>query len=1132
MRLKRLLIAGFKSFADPLEMDFHEGITAIVGPNGCGKSNVADALRWVLGSQSARQLRVDRMEDVIFSGSATRKPMGMAEVTVTFENSDRALPLDFEEVAITRRVFRSGESEYLINGSRCRLMDVVDLTADSGLGSSGYWILEQPMVAALLSSKPEERRLLFDEAAGITKYKIQRHRAELKLEAAGADLARVDDIIAEVRKTADSLRRQAQILKRYEKASQALLEAESAHAWRQRTALEERARELEETLSRLAGEEQDAAAAVSAASAAAATARMEQERAQAELDRAVSKSGALDRQAADLDRRRALLEERIRSTAEQIDELGSRASGLEEKAASEAARAAEAGNRIRDLEESVERAREAWKSSAGLLDSSSAALAGARARLNEARDALREARLETGRRRDDLQKARDVAARASERRIDLSGQAAQLEGQIQTLVPAVAAAESRLASLGAALKEAMALLDSATREDASASFDVSQAAGAREAAAARVEEIASRLEGLRAAAGRDPDLSLSSLLRMREGYTTAAAAFLEGFHEASLASADSLDGGGGACRALPRGRSRLDVPPGGERLSDALSGGPPWAGEILSHGFVDTDRATALGWYLGGFEGAIVTREGDLFRPEGLVRLGMREEGGLALKAMAEEAAARLERERAALALCDGHLEAARARASAARAALDGIASRVSALERESAAAEAVLKSHTGTLASAREALAGLEAELASAGTVDCSAEQAATAALAEATASETVLAGRLEDLEREVDEAVRGHASLVAAEGAASAELRIAEMHLQKAVEEMQSAASAAEADRAEADRLAARASGLSADLEARKAESASLAAAHDALVEQCDAASLERIAATKARMDRQEESSAADSALASAREALSRAREAKADVSARIESLRSRIREEASSDIQAPPEGSRYSAMDDEELEREIEMLRSERDRLGPVNMLAGREYEEVTGRLEFLTVQRDDLSKAKQSLLEAISEINVTAASRFSETFESVRVHFRELFAKLFDGGEADIVPVAGEDPLESGVQIRARPAGKRLETLSVMSGGEKAMSSIALLFALYLVKPAPFCLLDELDGPLDDANVDRFLELLSGFAGTTQFVVVTHNRRTMEAADRLYGITMAEKGVSTLASVSLEDVEKGS
>lgn len=1132
MRLKRLLIAGFKSFADPLELDFHDGITAIVGPNGCGKSNVADALRWVLGSQSARQLRVDRMEDVIFSGSATRKPMGMAEVTVTFENSDRALPLDFEEVAITRRVFSSGESEYLINGSRCRLMDIVDLTADSGLGSSGYWILEQPMVAALLSSKPEDRRLLFDEAAGITKYKIQRHRAELKLEAAGADLERVEDIISEVRKTADSLRRQAQLLKRYEKAARALADAESACSWRQRAALEERACELEQTLSRLALEEQDAAAAVSTASAAAAAARLEQDRAQAELDRAVSKSGALDRQAADLDRSRALLEEKIRAASEQMDDLRSRVSRLEERAASGAARAAEAGNCIRDLEQSVEGAREAWKSAAGLLDSSSAALAGSRARLHEVREALREARQEAGRRRDALQEARDAAARASERRIDLSGQAAQLEGQIQTLVPAVAAAESRLSSLGAVLEETLARLDSAGREYASASSDASQAAGAREAAVARVEEIASRLEGLRAAADRDPDLSLSSLLRMREGYGKAAAAFLEGFHDASLASADLLEGGGGTCRALPRGSSRLDTPAGGERLSEALSEGPPWAFEILSHGFVAPDRATALGWFLDGFEGVIVTRDGDLFRPEGLVRLGVREEGGLALRAMAEEAAARLEREKAALALCDERLEAARARESASRAALDDISSRASAREREFAAAEAVLESQARALASAREALAGLEAELASAGAFDCSAEQTAAAALAEAEEAEADLAGRLEDLEREVDEAVRRNASLVAAEGAASAELRIAEMRLQKAVEEMRSAASAAEADAAEAARLAARASEISADVESKRAESAALAAELEAVLEQCSAASRERTAATRARMDRHEESAAADSALAAAREALSKAREAKTEVSARLESLRSRILEEAASDIQAPPEGSRYSSMDDAELEREIERLRSERDRLGPVNMLAGKEYEEVTGRLEFLTAQRDDLSKARQSLMEAISEINVAAASRFSETFESVRVHFRELFARLFEGGEADIVPVAGEDPLESGVQIRARPAGKRLETLSVMSGGEKAMSSIALLFALYLVKPAPFCLLDELDAPLDDANVDRFLELLSGFAGTTQFVVVTHNRRTMEAADRLYGITMAEKGVSTLASVSLEGMEKGS
>ena len=1134
MHLKRLEIVGFKSFADAFELQFQRGISAIVGPNGCGKSNIADSIRWVLGSQSPKQLRADRMEDVIFSGSDTRKPLGMAEVILTFDNTSRSLPIDFDEVSVTRRLFRAGEGDYRINGNRCRLMDITDLIVDRGLGSSGYWILEAKMVETILSSKPEDRRFLFDEAAGIVKYKIQRHRAELKLDAASIDLDRLNDIVCEVDRTVTSLRKQVRTFRRFEKAETKIHELEGLIVHRELEQAGKQRDDLSDQNDELAGQEEGLSAAVSVSGTRLAGSRLELEEAQTRLDEAHRKCAELDAGIADIDRDHAVTVERIAATSLSIEENAGRIEWQRERSGELAALAGAREKEIGETEEELTdlrktageagldaaRCREEYESSASALEELRNERNGIETDLDEAR--TRYSEIASGRERmiQDLQNRRsrreELQTKKNSLDVETSGQSERLTtilGELERSTRDIESAESGLSTASEELEK--------TRENL---HDMEIKAGS----------VRTRIEGLGSSERkRSSDANaLSNLLRIGESMERAVGAFLEGFQDAHLLrDVSGLSGNEGERFALGSSRNKPPDPPAGAvRLDECVENRESEIRAILAHAILAPDRTTALRWFLDPVPFDIVTVDGSLFRRDGLVRLGMPDasDGPIDRKAILAEASETLERlETGITGLGD--------RMIAGMTERDGFAGKVNELREERLNLERDEASLRTGLEGHRQQLASCEQEIA--------AQNKAIPDLEKSIAGSTGtdIQSGIDDLRDRLEQCSRKLRESETRTGPLSEALSEAERHESRHRYQVDSLEDRLKRSGEEMDRLLAEAAGAMKtaeeltqrmeELEKRKSElterEKKLVGDRSVVLVDRKKAEEERTDASTARAGILEATGQLDSTLQELREELTLLREKRALVGSELKTLVRRILEREAREMLLPDESDRYWDLDSDGIHSEHAKQRNYRENIGPVNMLAVTEFEEVRKRLNYLSEQKEDLEEARESLRQAIDEINRTAARRFTETFGEVRKHFKELFRTLFDGGEADIVSLETDDPLEGGVQIVARPKGKKLENVTALSGGERALTAVALLFALYLVKPSPFCILDELDAPLDDSNIDRFIELLRGFSDRTQFVIITHNKRTMEAADRLFGITMAEDGVSVMTTVSLED-----
>lgn len=1131
MRLKRLEILGFKSFADPFIMDFEPGISAVVGPNGCGKSNVADALRWVMGTQSARQIRAEVMENVIFDGSAGRKPMGMAEVKVTFDNSDRSLALDFDEVSVTRRLFRSGISEYLINGNKCRLMDVTDLMVDRGLGSAGYWILEAEMVKTILSPRAEDRRELFDEAAGIGRYKIQRHRAGLKLETAGTDLERLSDIIAEVERTHGSLKKQVASYRRYEKARNTVDQIRAALASGELLVLEQRLTAARKALEQAAADETLHAGALSSLEVALAEARVRQGEAQTRLDEAHSKCAAVEAGIASLERERAVSTERVAGMRRTAGENMARCARERERALKYGKDAEEAQSEAarweavsRDAALEARRGEEAAGACEQEMGRAREALARARERERECADTL------AGLRNQYLEKARAYeAGRQRAHELDRllaqgSADAGALRSTMETLSAGIEDARRECGLAEGELSSAMEALAEARAASSGIDLKAGEAVTLQSACEREATALRNALEKARSAD------TIGAVIDFEPGMGPAVGACLDGMQTA-LPVPDLCDGlpGEGARYAVGGRTCPCEPPPGALTMDGFLTRPDPVAESVLGHYILAPDFETAVKWFESQLPMGIVTREGHLFMPDGTVRLGVPENGTGAVEAAA------------ALADCETRL-----------AELSGLASGLAARSGELKAAVAMWEERTGSI---REKLSGLQRT-----------ETVLSTRRSEAERNLEVLEDSMRGLREELalltaagepcpdpDRGIREHEEMLAAltDAAASAaadlervrerstgvflERERAAMNLREAESrvtqlragalrlqtEFEAATAAAGELSQEAGELTSRADALEGELEALSSRAAVLAAERDEAGENRN-----RMAAARAELIQktaalEEQASAARSLHGQAREKRSQAQSESAGLEEKVDALKKDLpsHEEENPFIDRPPQ---FLA---EEEQRQLRIIEA----IGPVNMLAVDEFREAEERLGFLTEQRRDLMEARESLETAITEINREAQTRFRETFTQVRDHFRRVFVELFGGGEADITALDAEDPLEGGIQIMARPRGKKLENVTALSGGERALAAVALLFSLYLVKPSPFCILDELDAPLDDANIDSFMGILRRFSADTQFLMMTHNKRSMEASDRLYGITMAEPGVSGLTTVNLEEME---
>ncbi len=1139
MRLTKLDIHGFKSFADQTEMVFEAGVTAIVGPNGCGKSNVSDAVRWVLGEQRARTLRGAKMEEVIFQGSSARRAVNVAEVSLHFENDDGALDIPFREVVITRRLSRSGESDYFLNNSPCRLRDIHDMMRGTGLGADSGVVIEGKMVDALLSDKPDERRELFEEAAGVGLYRDRKRSAERRLEETATDLARIDDLINEVQSQVRSLARQRKRAERHAELTTRRFTLEVAHASREMDAWRGELARLEEQVKLLRVEAPAAEERLRIAEAARDTALGERTAAEArrtELTRLVADQRENTQQ---LRGEIAVAEERLRNATSRReraeeerregDAVAGRVSGELERASSE----------FSQLAAALKAADDALGSHARHEEEVRASLSAARLSVEHGERAMRE-------QREELHRA-ELDHQSSEReRDELVTRKAALEAEQSQLFDAAEAARRDLAAAedAAAIAAARVAGTTAAAEDAR---DFLQQARERDNGA-RAELL--RAEELHIGLGAKLN-ALEGLERERVGLAPAAARLLkergifgEGailgplsdFITTDAVSASLVERFLGATvnAVLVRDRSvaeavrawHASAAPGPLLLLpiDSVS---EQSGEVSDAGLAALVESSsqASGWVrslLGRVTSmesgtAFVDARGAIWLPaaeSGPGPLRRRAEITELKQAVANSASARhaavstAESEKASLASAErASLVAQEAASQATRANAEG-ADRSATLARQ----------HQRAAHEAAEARALIERLI--------EREAATTSRLDALATSSREIAARIAEQETAV---------AAAREMLAAAEHKQEEAREQRTASQIRRAQAQAQLEVA-SDRqrhLSEEFASATGRLESLQQELTTLSSADAQLTELLSQWQSDLDARQATLEDAEQKLADAEHAVrevgrhtGALSEELHAAELRYTELSGRRAAIRERLEAEWKKPIDELLAGAETLALDDDTLRFEAELVREQLDALGPVNPLAIEEHEEETKRLSFLTTQRDDLNSAKTSLQQAIREIDTTARELFLKTFVQVRENFRNIFMTLFGGGECDLRLENPESPLEGDIEIHASPRGKRTQRIHLLSSGEKALVALSLLFGIFLTKPSPFCLLDEVDAPLDDQNIGHFVRMLNRFKGKTQFIVITHNpRTTTEAADAVYGVTMQEPGVSSLVSVRM-------
>jgi chromosome segregation protein len=1273
MRLQQLEISGFKSFPERANLVFDDGVTAIVGPNGCGKSNVIDAITWVLGEQSAKSLRGERMEDVIFSGSDARKAIGTAEVklhlgqvtavtgalgvlepalgreagssihaeradgdsepAVLVGRGDEAdiddlLPLITRDVEVGRRLYRSGESEYLIDGRVCRLRDIQDLLMDSGVGVKAYAVIEQGKIGQILGARPTERRQLLEEAAGVTKYKSRRRSAELKLEAAEQNLTRVDDIIHEVEKQRRALKRQAAKARRYRRLRAELRRWETIGFAQRYRVLGQAIESARNRLDAGRAREQVAASQMALIEAERERCQIELAEAENEATRARDSAHACE---LEVERRQQqitfdtqqvkTLGDTLAETEHELEDLQARRDPAQRELDAHVADAERCGAERDAIGATLTGREEALAKVHQTLDGLEGDVEAARSEVNaaiNAATALRHA----------VEHATAGQTRLAETLAKLDAEAGDQRVEIQTLT----GTRDRAIGAGRAAREALEQVREACVDRGA------ELASLRVEREARGRELRDREHQLAGARGRLT--SLQDLKATRAGYSDAARLLLsESGSEIRHfgAVADHLEVDPGRERAVEASLgdllqyvvvpSRADAEAGLAFVRSQGAGragflivenstespqpvAPPETGLVSVADVVRVDGGAAAAiraslenrWLAGSFEeaarggrrttGPIATPEGDVFRGAAVVDGGARGEGLgiLATKreikvlgdtiAAEEETVRRLSEESAEidaasscaetaltelrreqhehekallghemqLTSCDeeaerltrklGVIETERRTAEEERAGLEARRTEAQAsivrLEGEQRVADERFMSSQRRVLDARESIDALGREVAE--------TKAAHAALVERASGLEASALRLElasqELASRVERRTADHTRTRTGREALIASVASSKQQLDEDVTGL----STLRQDVREADEQVLRLRGqletqdgevrvTRVGLEEIRAEVSELDIARATaetdlahLEETCRDTlqlTLDEVALEVAALER-EGGMTLDAELMAA-ESTEEPIDQDADPAEQDD-----VEHDASREVdvgEAVSSSVPMAATGPVTAEDMVSVLKAKIERLGPVNMMAIEEFDDLDERYEFLTTQRHDLVESIRATGDAIARINGTTQERFRDAFTAINTHFQETFSTLFGGGRAGLVLLDESDLLESGIDIIAQPPGKRLQSIQLLSGGEKALSAMALMFAIFKYKPSPFCLLDEIDAPLDEANIGRFVEMLRGMESDTQFILVTHNRKTMEIADRLYGVTMEEPGVSKLISVEL-------
>nr|WP_010391936.1 AAA family ATPase [Paracoccus sp. TRP] len=1143
MRFDRLRLNGFKSFVDPTDLVIREGLTGVVGPNGCGKSNLLEALRWVMGENRPTAMRGEGMEDVIFAGTARRSARAHAEVTLTIDNKDRLAPAglnDSDALDITRRITRDAGSAYRINGKEVRARDVQMLFADASTGAHSPALVRQGQISELINAKPKARRRVLEEAAGISGLYQRRHEAELKLNAAEANLTRVDDTLDQLSSQAASLARQARAAARYREIGAALRRAEGMLLYR-RWAEADRARaataEALQAAIRAAAEAEGAARRAIAARQEAEEKlpplREEEQVAAAILSRTVVEREALD--------------EAETRAAQAIQTLLARIAQLDRDIEREAALNRDAGEVIerlvwekRELEKAGQGHDERLQAAADVADEAAETLREVEAKLAELTDesARIAARHQSAERLvHDLRQMQERATRAATEAETAAVRAAETGAEAEAAREAAEEAQEEARARVEAAEEGLA---EAEETRAALEAEESAARSARAEAEGEVSALKAEVAALKRLVerGQSSD-SILNLVRVGRGYETAFGAALGDDLGVGLAE----DGSG--WHLLPCYDAPQPLPDGVEALAPHVDGPAALARRLSQVGLVaDVATGVALQAQLAPGQ-RLVTREGDLFRWD-----GMRVMAGEAASA----AALHLQKVNQ-LAEMSAQAEVAQARADETLSAHETLRARyLAATEAEKCARDARREAERG-LSDAVRAVTRAESELAMAQ----SRAESARAELARNREDALDARTRLTEAERALAELPDRGAAAAAVEHARTAveAARIATLTRRGALEELRREANARirrlqeiakeesgwrlRLDQAgtRAAELAARREETALELEEAEAQPEILAGRRSILID-AEAQAGARLARARDAL------SAADQALRHAAEAereaeraASDARETRAACEARAEAsvtaeanARARIHEE----LEATP-GTLLESLGEideitpDALEAEIARLRQGRDALGPVNLRADEDKRELEAERDRLGAEKEDLTEAIRKLRQGIGSLNREGRERLLAAFDTVNANFANLFTHLFGGGEARLVLVESDDPLEAGLEIMCQPPGKKLSTLSLLSGGEQTLTALALIFAVFLANPAPICVLDEVDAPLDDANVTRFCDLMDEMTRRTEtrFLVITHHAVTMSRMDRLFGVTMVEQGVSQLVSVDLKRAE---
>jgi chromosome segregation protein len=1196
MKLERVSISGFKSFGDKVELTFHEGVTAIVGPNGCGKSNISDAVGWVLGEQSAKSLRGQSMGDVIFNGSQSRPPLSIAEVSLQVSRVSFPAPAASGEtsaengrtaargeVMVTRRLDRAGKSEYLIDGVASRLRDIQELFMGTGVGTTAYAIIEQGKIGLILSSKPTDRRTLIEEAAGITKYKSRRRAAELKLEAAQQNLFRVNDIVYEITRQMNSLKRQAGKARRYHRLRDKIERLSRVVAVNTSRVLEARLAETRRRLSAISDEELRRATSLATTETYLERARLSEvergtdlrdlresihalelsiERAEQTREREKrvlmelgQRRKELEIEAAELESRRGPVLERVEAREKEEGALARELERRERDAEIQQGRLKEASSSLAEIEAAIEARRgeivlHISKIAAlnNLLQTAAANAEKVAGEILDVDEELRQAESERSRLEDATAQARGELDRERGRRDVLSSERESLERRVESAARAlelvdaeVAAAKEELSSLAARRASLLELLGARAHFGSGARLILTRGAERGVRVLGSVADALDVEAGLEPAAEAFLDSALQRVLVEDETDVERTSVFLGTEQEAgrsellvqSLASAAGAD----LSATLEALRER-GMPGVVGLLSDGLRLTAPNLRLALPDAIVVETLADAIRCYREA-PSFYVSLKGEVLSPPGVVALGP---GGVSSGLLATrreireleaaitqgketllESSGRRERISSGLEEDSRRLDATRDRLHVLEKTLVGLDHRSRGLEEERERARLRrehLESERSRAESEKIALAAKRAEMES----SLEDEEAARAS---AESSLQALRSSMSE-RRENVESLQANAAEERSQLAALRERRDAvRLDVERLREGLAELTSRIEACRREQASLTERESG------AREAERAA-----DEELEGAVSTRAEKIAAGRALEEEvdflRRRIETTDSALKARRRELEAAREKRSGeevLLARAESDCNHLREsfESAHGVSLSQAASLLTpdelARGDEETQAELADLKGRLDAIGPVNPMADEEYRELETRHEFVTRQRQDLLDSIESTETAITRIDRTSRQRFKEAFEAINQEFGLTFKQLFGGGGAGLRLVDEEDLLETGIDIIAQPPGKKLQNVLLLSGGEKAMTAIALLFAIFRYRPSPFCLLDEVDAPLDDANIGRFLAMLRELRETTQFIIITHSRKTMEMADQLYGVTMEEPGVSKLVSVSM-------